>query len=338
MPQVTIGRHDEELDVDPGLCLGCAGTAATRCRVWFEPEPSVTFVSSLGALKNRVTLDVPVCPDCLSRKSRLRWITVLWICLGLVLLFVPGMIAIAGGLLPRDVVFDDWRVWVAGFVVSWFPFDRALVHWQAKDRGGFGLDLVDSDNESVTLVLADAVALRVMGEGRVIDIPTVAELAEAIAGATRSAVARLFREHPGSYYYVSLITTGEGHAPRLAAWSKEALAEAGDETLKWSYADSPYYCFGETYYEPVDSLFARRLDVTYGMTEDEWDEELDARLEAMESALAQLDAEGVFGQGAKRLQVVVNAEVMPPDRTNTERAERLNPPEALVEWLAEVAE
>tara|TARA_R100000988_G_scaffold7577_1_gene4444 strand:- start:373 stop:525 length:153 start_codon:yes stop_codon:yes gene_type:complete len=32
------------------------------------------------------------------------------------------------------------------------------------------------------------------------------------------------------------------------------------------------------------------------------------------------------------------AEVMPPDPTNTERARRLNPPAALTRWLEEVAE
>ena len=51
-----------------------------------------------------------------------------------------------------------------------------------------------------------------------------------------------------------------------------------------------------------------------------------------------LDAEGLFGQGEKRLGIVINAEFMPSDCTNTERALRLNPQKALEEWLEEMAE
>jgi hypothetical protein len=66
--------------------------------------------------------------------------------------------------------------------------------------------------------------------------------------------------------------------------------------------------------------------------------EFELRLRAMERALARLDAEGVFGTGARRHRLVINAEVMPPDFTNTERALRLNPEESLKDWLAECAE
>ena len=51
-----------------------------------------------------------------------------------------------------------------------------------------------------------------------------------------------------------------------------------------------------------------------------------------------LDNEGIFGTGEKRLGIVINAEFMPPDYTNTERALRLNPKEAIQEWLDEIAE
>ena len=51
-----------------------------------------------------------------------------------------------------------------------------------------------------------------------------------------------------------------------------------------------------------------------------------------------LDMNGMFGQGEQRLGIVINAEFMPPDFTNTERALRLNPKEALEEWLEEIAE
>ena len=61
-------------------------------------------------------------------------------------------------------------------------------------------------------------------------------------------------------------------------------------------------------------------------------------MSAMEEAMARLDQAGLFGTGSKRAHIVINVEVMPPDYTNTERAKRLNPPEALVDWLKEAAE
>lgn len=50
---------------------------------------------------------------------------------------------------------------------------------------------------------------------------------------------------------------------------------------------------------------------------EEWDADYTVRLRAMEEAMARLDAEGLFGFGEARLRIVVNAEVMPPDFTNT---------------------
>lgn len=58
----------------------------------------------------------------------------------------------------------------------------------------------------------------------------------------------------------------------------------------------------------------------------------------MESAIVKLDRKGVFGHGGDRERIVVNVEVMPPDFTNTQRAVRLNPPEAVRTWIDEAAE
>lgn len=52
--------------------------------------------------------------------------------------------------------------------------------------------------------------------------------------------------------------------------------------------------------------------------------------------MARLDAEGLFGTGTDRHAVVVTVEV-PSETGNDERAMRLNPPEALTDWLAEAA-
>ena len=67
-------------------------------------------------------------------------------------------------------------------------------------------------------------------------------------------------------------------------------------------------------------------------------ERAELRLGAMEEALARLDRMGIFGTGEARNRIVVNAEVMPPDYSNTVRAQRLNPPAAIRDWLIHVAE
>lgn len=176
-------------------------------------------------------------------------------------------------------------------------------------------------------------------------VPTIADLTAAIAVATRAAVRQLFGQHPEQFYYLSLITTG-GHAPYLSAWSEEALQAACRQAdpkaaaeLRWSYADSPYCAFGyEEYFGAVRDLFAQRPRMDQDWPIERWSAELDTRLQAMEAALASLDAEGLFGSGRERLQIVVNAEVMPPDSSNTERAYRLNPSGAIGRWLREAAE
>lgn len=172
------------------------------------------------------------------------------------------------------------------------------------------------------------------------------ELISAIRQATRLALHDLFADRPGSFYYIALITTGEALPPLLSAWSREALAAAvaktgaADETLlKWSYADSPYLCFGERHFAEVNRLFALRPGIDT-LDEDGWQKEYTLRLDAMEQAIRLLDDEGAFGTGDERSNLVVNVEVMPPDHTNTERAYRLNPEgsPALIEWLEEAGE
>ncbi|QDV51760.1 DUF4303 domain-containing protein [Gimesia fumaroli] len=177
--------------------------------------------------------------------------------------------------------------------------------------------------------------------------PTEEELVNAIADAGRQAILQLFREHPETFYYCALITTGEAHAPFLAAWSVEALERAASSAddpeterkyLKWSYADSPFCCYGEEYFDLVNARFAKRPLMNYQMEEQEWAVEYELRLSAMEKAVAQLDSEGLFGRGKDREAIYINVEVMPPDYTNTERARRLNPPQAIAAWLEEAAE
>jgi hypothetical protein len=174
--------------------------------------------------------------------------------------------------------------------------------------------------------------------------PARAKLVDAIAAATRAAVRDLFREYPADhFYYCSLITTGEALSPNLVAWSWEALHRQckGDpiarSDLKWSYADSPFFCYGEQHFGDVRRLFLF-MGVPDHNDPDAWHAAYDFKLSAMEAAMARLDGSGLFGTGARRAEIVINVECMPPDHTNVERALRLNPPEALSDWLNEAAE
>jgi hypothetical protein len=177
--------------------------------------------------------------------------------------------------------------------------------------------------------------------------PLRSELVDAIAVATSAAVTSLFREHHGGhFYYCALVTTGEGLAPHLVAWSTEALDLSvsycqGDpnarKELKWSYADSPFYCYGDQHFAEVRRLFGAlgELDAN---DSDQWQAGYEFRMAVMEEAMARIDRAGLFGIGPRRAGIVVNVECVPPDQSNVERALRLNPPEALTEWLREAGE
>lgn len=170
-------------------------------------------------------------------------------------------------------------------------------------------------------------------------------LVQIIQNATQKALSKLFREHKEHFYYCSLITTGEGLCPIISAWSNEALERIANEEedveeakyyLKWSYDESPYFAYGEEYFKDVNRVFLERMRAL--TTEKDKDKEIQLRINSMERVMHNLDMNGMFGTGEERLGIVINAEFMPPDFTNTERAIRLNPREALSEWLEEIAE
>lgn len=89
--------------------------------------------------------------------------------------------------------------------------------------------------------------------------------------------------------------------------------------MKWSYADSPYYAFGDNYFENVKRLFYDRENI-HKLDE----EEFKLRLQAMEEAMKRLDAKGIFALNQPRNKVYINVELMSPDSSNTKRALRLN--------------
>ena len=170
------------------------------------------------------------------------------------------------------------------------------------------------------------------------------ELVEILKIATGKAFASLFNNYDEKFYYCSLITDGEGNCPLISAWSEEALArvllseenpEEAELELKWSYADSPYCLYGEEYFTEANEFFNRRTEALCG--DEDWEDEFEIRINSMEQAMAELDAEGLFCIRSDRSNIVINAEVMPPDVGNTERALRLNPRKALDKWLEEAA-
>ncbi len=172
------------------------------------------------------------------------------------------------------------------------------------------------------------------------------KLTELLAEAAEKAFTALFTAHPEHFYYCTLVTM-EGNSPFISAISEEALdrilAEndcADDEDarldFKWSYADSPYCAYGEEYFTEVDD-YMEEWDI-FELDDRAFDKAMKKLLSSMEKAMKQLDKKGLFGTGADRKQVFINAEIMPPDYTNTMRAKRLNPPEAMTEWLEEAAE
>jgi len=174
------------------------------------------------------------------------------------------------------------------------------------------------------------------------------ELVSKIESAAEKALNRLFAEHNESFYYITLITFGECVCPFISAWSVEALdREAGKSEdpekakyyLKWDYAASPYCSFGyEEYFGELREIFDQRTSMLDDNDDDAYELEMDIRLNSMEQAMHDLDQKGLFGQGENRSRIVINAEYMPPDNDNVERAKRLNPEASLKEWLEVFAE
>lgn len=173
---------------------------------------------------------------------------------------------------------------------------------------------------------------------------------EALKEATRKAFIDLFNEHSDEhFYYCTLVLMNAQGCPIVSAMSEEALEkmvreykekygrelESSRKMLKWSFADSPYCIYGEQYFAEVQEMIEKR---DMNETDENYMQEYNFRMDCMEKIMADLDREGIFGSGEKRKHMVILAEVMPPDYTNTERALRLNSRATLKEWLEEAAE
>ena len=188
-------------------------------------------------------------------------------------------------------------------------------------------------------------------------IPSMDELKIAIKEAVKNAVKELFKINE-NFYYLVLTTSGEAHPPTLSAGSSEGLErtvkkyveEYGYDphepdlalSLKWSFADTPYDCFGyEEYFrdKDIERLFYLRPSVddciSGKITQEEWDNEYDLRLKAMILALKELDEENVFERKEKRKHLFLN--VAPEYLNLREFAQILNEGEALKEVIEDNA-
>ena len=58
----------------------------------------------------------------------------------------------------------------------------------------------------------------------------------------------------------------------------------------------------------------------------------------MMEALHRCDEKGIFSLNQARSEIMINVEILPPDYTNTIRAKKLNPLEAIQAWLKEASE
>ncbi len=180
-------------------------------------------------------------------------------------------------------------------------------------------------------------------------LEVIEELVVELENAVTSVIQDLKKNYDEEFYYFSLILSDATTCPYLVAWSKEALERAVDgeedseeekSMLKWSYADSPYYAYGKEFYTKVEEIIYEKREhlMAFDLSDEDFEQELILRLNSMEQVMINLDEKGMFGTGDERLYVVVNAEIMPPEYSNTERALRLNPMESLKEWLIEAAE
>lgn len=161
------------------------------------------------------------------------------------------------------------------------------------------------------------------------------ELITAARGAFKSLFANGER-----FYYVTLATDGLANTPYISAMSHEEferqLAQLADDddAEKWDDSESSFFAWEQERFARVEEMLAERAELRGT------DEEYELRLSAMEEAMKQLDAEGLFTQNQPRSEIMVLVEVIPPDYTNTERAYRLNDSstEIFGEWLEEAAE
>lgn len=167
------------------------------------------------------------------------------------------------------------------------------------------------------------------------------DLVNCLEKAVRESIESLKKEFNENFYYYAFIID-EGGVPYISAWSYEALERIGDEIdaddsesfeeelmeYKWSPCDSPYCAYKhEEFFKETDDMIRRKMDDLY------FDKEFYVVINSMEEAMKRLDNLDFFCGDNYRHKIVISVEIMPPEYSNTERIKRLNPSEAIQEWL-----
>ena len=156
------------------------------------------------------------------------------------------------------------------------------------------------------------------------------DLTAAIKAATRSAIERLRSEEVGPFCLYALVTSGEALRPYLSITL--------DDSDRWNPSEGPFDVYGDEFFAPLKSIYDERGDI-FDMAPDAGEAEYRVRLLSMEAALRELDESGLFGSGAEREKVLLLVTAMPPDETDAEFAQRLNPDGPLLTaWLQEASE
>ncbi len=155
-------------------------------------------------------------------------------------------------------------------------------------------------------------------------------LEEALRAAIKETWEALRNERPDDQLYAfGLYVTRDVLFVGPTAGSEGALESAEESADRWALSRSPLHLWGEDRFDRVQALLAERPD-PYELEDDEFANEVAARLEACFRALQALDGEGLFGEGEARHRIVVSVySADTSDRQRLEHAARLNPPEAL---------
>ncbi|MDE6918152.1 MAG: DUF4303 domain-containing protein [Lachnospiraceae bacterium] len=168
--------------------------------------------------------------------------------------------------------------------------------------------------------------------------------------AAGKAFAALTKEHENEHFYYFSLMMDECLRPYISAWSREALEQFFTKNAvpqkeraryRWSGENAPYEAYGwdEYFVGHLGVLEEREHWADLSDDEDAFDEALDEewelRLGSMEEAMRRLDQKGAFGTGAKREQVVISVELIPPEQSNYERTARLNQSGLIAQYLAE---
>lgn len=174
-------------------------------------------------------------------------------------------------------------------------------------------------------------------------------LSDVFEEAAEKAFISLLEEHNTERFYYFALIIDEGLKPYISAWSYEALdecltenkPESEEEKLwyKWGACESPYAGYGyDEYFSECNKLLYEREKIADKTDEimgnyEEIEKEFQLRLNSMEEAMRHLDEKGIFGTGEDRKKVVINAEIIPPEFINNERAARLNKNGLIDEYL-----